>query len=121
MEEEPQDVDFGPDPMDFDVPESLSPRITLTPPKNPTRKRAFLPVPTDHRIELSDEMWKRQCTELAIQVATASASSGRQRAARSRSNALQSRAPELSRAVCGLRPRAASSSEHCLLAAISPL
>lgn len=69
MEEEPQDVDFGPDPMDFDVPESLSPRVTLTPPKNPTRKRAFLPVPTDHRIELSDEMWKRQCTELAIQVA----------------------------------------------------
>lgn len=68
MEEEPQDVDFGPDPMDF-VPESLSPRVTLTPPKNPTRKRAFLPVPTDHRIELSDEMWKRQCTELAIQVA----------------------------------------------------
>ena len=69
MEEEPQDVDFGPDPMDFDVPEPVSPRITLTPPKNPTRKRAFLPVPTDQRIELSDELWKRQCTELAVQVA----------------------------------------------------
>lgn len=71
---EPQDVDFGPDmidfgpePMDFGPEPSEVNRITLTPPKFPSHKRP-LSVRPDLRIELSNELWKRQCTDLTIYV-----------------------------------------------------
>ena len=71
---EPQDIDFGPevmdivpDPTDFGPEPSDVNRITLTPPKLPSRKRPSSLRP-DLRIELSNELWKRQCTDLTLYV-----------------------------------------------------
>ena len=71
---EPQDIDFGPevmdivpDPTDFGPEPSDVNRITLTPPKLPSRKRPSSVRP-DLRIELSNELWKRQCTDLTLYV-----------------------------------------------------
>lgn len=70
----PQDIDFGPEVMDV-VPDAIDfgaeqndvNRITLTPPKFHSRKRPSSVRP-DLRIELSNELWKRQCTDLTLYV-----------------------------------------------------
>ena len=66
MQENEMDIDFGPPMMEMEV---FSPsHITLTPPKTRQYKRVFHEVKTDLRVELSHELWKRQCTDLTIQV-----------------------------------------------------
>ena len=63
-------IDFSPSEMDMNsnyyIPSTN--QITLTPPKLHRIKRAFREVKTDLRIELSNEFWKRQCTDLTTQV-----------------------------------------------------
>lgn len=55
---EKQDIDFG---MEMEpLLETTAPIITLTPPKLPQRKRSYPMIRPDTRIELSDEVWKRQ-------------------------------------------------------------
>ena len=66
VQENEMDVDFGPPMMEMDVPSPS--RIMLTPPKARQHKRVFREVKTDLRVELSHELWKRQCTDLTVQV-----------------------------------------------------
>ena len=65
-QENEMDIDFDPPMMELEIPSPS--RVTLTPPKARQYKRVFREVKTDLRVELSNELWKRQCTDLTIQV-----------------------------------------------------
>ena len=66
MQENEMDIDFGSPMVEMEAPSPS--RITLTPPKARQHKRVFHEVKTDLRVELSHELWKRQCTDLTTQV-----------------------------------------------------
>lgn len=72
LAEAQQDVDFGGDLMDFDPigPASEQPQafLVLTPPKISLRKRSLPVIKPDARIELSDEVWKKQRMDLSYMV-----------------------------------------------------